>query len=112
MAPWIQACLFVPVALVARIRGVERRTIARLKDAGANTRERGILLERQGVLNEFVVRRLLRAGVLQEAGNDRYYWQSAAYDSFCRARRRRAFIVFAVVFVIGAALYVRGDLSW
>ena len=111
MLPVIRALAFVPLVLAARMRGVERRTIARLKDAGASTAERGVLLERGGVVENFVVGRLQRAGVVKEAGNDRYYWDSAAYERFRRARRRRAAGALAALLLGMLALYFRGDIS-
>ena len=111
MLPWLQVLAFVPLAAAARIRRVERRTIARLTDAGANVAERGILLQRAGLVDGFVFRRLLRAEVLQPAGNDRYYLNSAAYERFRGARRRRALVVLTIMLIIVAALYFRGDLA-
>jgi hypothetical protein len=111
MLPWLQVLAFAPLAAAARVRRVEHRTVARLKDAGANVAERGILLQRGGLVNEFVFRRLLRAEALQPAGNDRYYLNSAAYERFRVVRRRRALFVFTIVLIIVAALYFRGDLA-
>jgi hypothetical protein len=111
VAAWIRVLAFLPLILAGRMRRAERRTIARLKDAGATVAERGVLLQRDGVINEFVVRRLERAGVVKDAGNDRYYWDGAAYERLRGARRRRAAVVFGLLLLIAAALYFRGDFS-
>jgi hypothetical protein len=105
-----RAFAFVPAVLAARLRRIERRTIARLKDAGANLAERGILLEEGGPLTQFVYRRLAAAGVLIPAGNDRYYLDEAAYDAFRGRRRRRALIVLGVLLVVLLMLFMRGVL--
>lgn len=94
-----------------RLRRIERRTIARLRDAGANLAERGILLEPGGSIVAFVYRRLSRAGVLVSAGNDRYYLDEAAYDAFRARRRRRALIVLGAIVVILLVMYMRGVFS-
>ena len=73
---WLRALSFITLALVARVRQVERRTIARLTDAGANRMDRAILLERNGPVAQFVHDRLERAGVLKPAANHRYYWEN------------------------------------
>ena len=68
------AAAFCAAGVAARMRRVERRTIARLTDAGANTAERAILLERGGRLHEFVYRASdERRGAASGPGNDRYY---------------------------------------
>ena len=103
--------MFVPLALAARIRRIERRTLARLRDAGADTAEWAILLARGGRLDAWVQRRLGRAGALVGVENDRYYLNPAAYDGFCRRRRQRALAVAGVVAGIGVWLYFKGALS-
>jgi hypothetical protein len=102
---------FVPLALAAVLRRVERRTLTRLTDAAATTPERAILLEAGGVLSRFVYGRLTRAGALVFAGNDRYYLNAAGYERFERRRRRRATIVVALIIAVAGALYMRGDFS-
>jgi hypothetical protein len=102
---------FLPLALAAQLRRVERRTLARLTDAAATTPERAILLEAGGVLASFVHARLTRAGALVFAGNDRYYLSASGYERFCRQRRRRALIVAGLIIVVLGVIYVRGDFS-
>ena len=87
------------------MRRVERLAIERLTDAGANTAERAILLERNGRVADIVYKRLGKAGALVFAGNDRYYLNREAYDAFRRRRQRRALIAVTVVVIISAALY-------
>jgi hypothetical protein len=111
MMRWWQVLSFVPLALAARLRHLERRTILRVTDAGANTAERAVLLEQSGKLGEFVHRRLEHANVLISAGNDRYYFSRVAYDAFRRRRRRRAIVVLALLLIGIAVMYFRGDLS-
>jgi hypothetical protein len=107
----LQYVAFVPLALVAALRRSERRVIARLLDAGANTAGRAILLDSQRPLSGFTRQRLERAGVLHPAGNDRYYLDAGAYEVF-RARRRTRAMVMAALLLIGIAiLYFRGDSS-
>ena len=102
---------FVPMALAGRMRRIERRTIARLSDAGANTAERAILLEGDGKLRQFVHARLERAGALIGAGNDRYYLSRPAYDTFRGRRRLRAAVVVLAVAIVGVTMYFRGEFS-
>ena len=110
MTLWLRALTLVPLALAARLGKVERRTIARVTEAGATTAERAVLLESAGKLGDFVYRRLQRSGVLHAAGNDRYYFSPAAYEAYRRRRRKRALLVITIV-LVGIALYYRGDLS-
>ncbi|MGH9176736.1 MAG: hypothetical protein ACRD1H_20375 [Vicinamibacterales bacterium] len=107
---WWRALLFVPLVLAARIRGIERRALTRSRDAGANTAERAILMDREGLLASFVHRRLERAGVLQPAANDRYYVNERAYRAFQTRRRRRA-LVMTIVLGSLAATYFGGCFS-
>jgi hypothetical protein len=111
MLPWLQVLALVPLALVARLRAVERRMLARCRDAGADTAERAILLDQHRLVNRLVFRRLHNAGVLQGAGNDRYYWHAPAYAGFRRRRRRRAFGVILVLLAVMLVLFYRGDMS-
>jgi hypothetical protein len=107
----LQYMAFVPLAFVAALRRSERRVIARLLDAGANTAERAILLDTQRPLSGFTRQRLERAEVLRPAGNDRYYLNVGGYEAF-RARRRKRAMVMAALLLIGVAiLYFRGDFS-
>ena len=110
MSP-LQYVAFVPLALVAALRRSERRAIARLLDAGANTAERAILLDSQRPLSGFTRQRLERAGVLQPAGNDRYYLNVGAYEVFRARRRKRAMFMAALLLIGIAILYFRGDFS-
>ena len=80
-----------------RALSYERRTIARLVDAGANQIDRAILLERGGAVADFVHHRLERAGVLKPVAADRYYWDELAYAELTRRRRRRAMVVLIVL---------------
>jgi hypothetical protein len=108
---WLRPLAFVPMVLVAHIRRIERRTIARLQDAGANTAELAILLEQRGPVERWVHRRLERAEALKPAANDRYYLYAPAYEAFQRSRRRRALIVLAVLVAALVALYLLGAFS-
>jgi hypothetical protein len=107
----LQLLAFVPLALAARVRRLERRTIDRVTDAGANTVERSVTLEPAGKLGDFAQRRLKRSGVLIPAGNDRYYFDAKAYATFRARRRQRALVVVAALVVGIAILYLRGDSS-
>jgi hypothetical protein len=111
MLPLLRALAFVPMVLAARMRRIERRTIARLTDAGANTVERAILLEQGGPVSNFVYKRLTTAGVLVFSGNDRYYLNQPAYDAFRTRRRRRAMVVLVVLAVISVLAYMSGVIS-
>lgn len=103
---WLRALSFIPLALAARVRQVERRTITRLTDAGANRLDRAILLERDGPVVRFVHQRLERAGVLQPAANDRYYWDEPAYHELVRRRHRRALIVVGLLVLMITMIYL------
>jgi hypothetical protein len=97
--------------VAALLRRQERRTIARLTDAGADIRERAVTLERTGSLGHLVHRRLEHAQVLVAAGNDRYYLDPSAYAAFRQRRRRRALLVLALIAMVIVLLYLRGDFS-
>ena len=111
MLPLLRPLMFLPMLLAARIRRVERRTIGRLTDAGADRAERAILLETGGPIERFVHGRLERAGALQPAGNDRYYLYPAGYERFRGRRRMRALILLSVLAAVIAGLYWGGMLS-
>src|SRR5262245_57290884 len=96
MVEWARLLVIVPIALAAAVRRHERRTIQRLTDAGANTAERGILLE-EGRLARLVQGRLERAGALQAVGNDRYYLLMDAYERYRGRRRLRAWIIVPIL---------------
>lgn len=85
--------------------------MARLRDAGANTAERAIVMDRQGLLTGFVHRRLERAGVLQPAPNDRYYLNETANHAFQAGRRRRAIGVLSFLVAALAVMYFGGYFS-
>ena len=105
---WLRALAFIPLALAATIRRIEQRALTRLRDAGANTAERAILMDRKGLVASFVHRRLERAGVLQAVANDRYYVNERAYGTFRRRRRRRAVILLTIVVGTVAVTYLGG----
>jgi hypothetical protein len=107
----LQLLAFVPMALAAAVRRSERRAITRLRDAGANTAERAIILESGRPLAGFAHQRLERAGVAQPAGNDRYYLNEAAYDAYRGRRRKRAMVIVALLMMGIAILYFRGAFS-
>jgi hypothetical protein len=112
MLPLLRALAFIPIVIAARLRGIERRVIERLRAAGANTSERAILLEQGKGLSTFVYRRLSNERALVAAGNDRYYLDEGAYDRFGARRRRRAHLVLIAVVVFAVVLlYVKGAFS-
>src|SRR5262245_36812313 len=110
MPDWVRLLVIVPIAFAATVRRLERQTIQRLTDAGANTAERSILLE-DGRLSRLVQGRLERAGALQAAGNDRYYLLMDAYERFRGRRRVRALIIFALLLVAVATVYFSGGFA-
>jgi hypothetical protein len=81
-----------------------------LKDADATTVERAILLERGGLATVIVQARLERAHVLEAAGNNRYYLETA-YHAFVARRRRRAVVVVAVILGMLGLMYYGGLFS-
>jgi len=105
---WLRLFAFVPMFVALRLRKVERRTIQRFGDAGANTAERAITLEPDVQFGPFVYRRLERSGVLRPAGNDRYYLEQPAYDAFCRRRRIRGLVILAILVTAVAIAYLLG----
>lgn len=111
MIPLLKVLAFIPMVIGARLRRIERRTIARAMDAGATVSERAILLEQAGKLGDFVRGRLERAGVLIPVGNDRYYFDAAAYAAFRARRRQRALLVSSLLAIAITILYLRGDIS-
>lgn len=104
----LQYTAFVPLVLGLLIRRNERRMIARLREAGATLGERAIWLDGRAPLSRFSRGRLARAGVLQPAGNDRYYLNDAAYEAFRARRRTRAAVIVTLLSIGIAVLYFRG----
>lgn len=100
----LRVLAFLPMLLAARMRRIERRTIGRLTDAGANVAERAILLEPGGPLSRFVHHRLAGTGALVLTGDARYYLDEQAYEVFRKRRRRRALVVIAAAMLIGVGL--------
>jgi hypothetical protein len=94
-----------------RVRRVERLTIQRFRDAGANTAERAILLEAGMWFGPVVYRRLERAGVLRRAANDRYYLEQPAYEAFRRRRRIRGLVVLTILLTGIAIVYLLGGFA-
>jgi hypothetical protein len=111
MLPLLRIVALLPMMVAARMRRIERRTIARLTDAGANTAERAILLEHGGAVSNFVYRRLTSAGALVATGNDRYYLSRPGYQTFRGRRRKRALVVLTALAAIVAAMYFLGAFS-
>ena len=111
MLSLLRLLAFLPMLLAARVRQVERRTIGRLQEAGADRAERAILLDTGGPIERFVHGRLERAGALHPAGNDRYYLYPAGYERFRGRRRVRALMVLALLAAVMAGLYWGGLLS-
>jgi hypothetical protein len=110
MLHWVRPFMMAPIALAAVVGRLERRTIQRLTDAGANTAERGILLE-DGRLARVVRGRLERAGALRAAGNNRYYLLVDAYQRYRGRRRVRAWIVVTILMLAVASVYFSGGFA-
>ena len=110
MSP-VQLLAVIRMTLAGAVRRSERRAIARLREAGADTAERAIVLETRRPLSGCAHHRLVRSGGLQPAGNDRYYWHEAAYDAYRSRRRTRALVLMALLLIGIAILYFRGDVS-
>jgi hypothetical protein len=104
----LQVAAFVPMAVAARMRRVERRTVAHLRAAGALHAPGATQLQTQGAVGRFVIGRLERSSVLHAVGNGRYYLSEAAYRRFRAARRRRALAIVSVLLLSGAWLFFKG----
>lgn len=107
----LQIVAFVPLAFAAKMRRIERRTVAQLRQAGALDAAGAIQLHARGRIARFVFRRLERSSVLHGVGNDRYYLSESAYGGFRAARRRRALAVVGALLLAGALLYSGGTFS-
>jgi hypothetical protein len=110
MTVWLWLFGFILLALAVSIRRTERRTLARLSRGGVDRAARAVVLDRTSPLAAFVHWRLIHAGVLRPAANDRYYWDAAAYAGFRRRRRRLAVVLLVALLLIVAGMHWRGDI--
>lgn len=104
--------LVLPLGVVAaRVRRLERRMVAALAEAGAQSLERAVPLGETGWLGGHVRHRLIGAGVLRLAPGNRVFLDAAAYDRYRARRRYRAVILMGVLLAGVAVLYFGGAFS-
>lgn len=90
-------------AAAAAIKRAERRLVEHLRDAGAVNPSSASPIPDQNWIGRSVVRRMVKAGALREAGSG-VYLDEAAYDAFRARRRRNTIIAVGTAAVI--AVYV------
>lgn len=111
MLVWLRAAAVLPLALVGRMRRIERALVRHLRAENARSAGRAVTLEPGRPGSGWVRRRLERAGALVPTPDGRYYLSEVAYVVFVRQRRRRGFAIFALLLVTVAGLYFWGDIS-
>jgi hypothetical protein len=111
MLQLLRVLSFLPLILMARIRGEERRLIDRLRGQGALDRANAVTIDKGRLAAHWARQRLLRAGAIGDAGDGRYYLSEADYTISLSRRRRRAVIVLVVVLVGLAIAFYSGVVS-
>lgn len=86
---------FIPAIVMAR----QRATVRKFKAAGADDASRARTLAEVGVRDNHLIRRLVRAGVVVAADNNRYFLSVDGLAQWQRRARIRVLIAMAVVLI-------------
>jgi hypothetical protein len=76
-----------------------RKIIDRFEQSGAVTPDRSLPLDKIGVSKRFLLRRLIRHGVIMEVMQDKYYLNKENLAVYNRNRRTRAGILLLLIIV-------------
>ncbi len=78
----------------------QNRLMRRFQDAHATDAKSAKTLADMGCRNSWIFRRMVANGVFMETGDDRYYMDENAAQSFVKMRRRRMLTFLAVAIII------------
>ena len=93
---------FIPAIVVAR----QRATVRKFKAAGADDASRARTLAEVGVRDNHLFSRLVRAGVVVAADNNRYF---LSVDGWARWQRRaRTYVLIAMAVILIGVLVALG----
>ena len=90
--------------VVAIILAKERRLVARLRAAGAVSRDRAQTLEQLGVSRGVALRRLRERAVVRQGAPEHFYLDEESWTAVRRQRRRAASVIVAIARAIALAL--------
>ena len=107
MAGWGGAAGGVAAAVIARRR---RKILRAFRDAGALSAETATTRDELGLRRSVVFRRLVRTGVLVDAGSGRYYLDEEAAARAHHLRVLRVQLMMAVVAVVLLLILVTANL--
>src|SRR5215210_498099 len=99
---------FTPILPILIVVWRMRALIRRFQELNAVSPDSSVSLDVLDVRRSGIFRRLVRRGVIGTNG-DRYYLDTERYQQWRAARRRRAFVAFAV---IAAAFMVAWFSGW
>jgi hypothetical protein len=102
----LQIFRVVPMLLAVAILRTDRRLIGRLREGGATSPERAVGLGDLNPLGDWRLRRLASEGAVHTSGDGRYSFDEAGYAAYRSRRRRRAFVVLAVLLLAILAFYL------
>jgi hypothetical protein len=77
-----------------------KKIISRFAQREAFSPDRAVTPGELGINENFIFRRLVSRGVITEAGLGRYYINRENLEDFNALRRRKVFIVLAVILVV------------
>jgi CubicO group peptidase (beta-lactamase class C family) len=94
--------------VIAVILAKERRTVARLRAAGAVSPDSARPLADLGIKHGVILHRLRDRAVIRHTSQDRYYLDEESWDAVRRQRRRAVSVIVAIaVAIVFAVLYTR-----
>ena len=93
-------------AAAAVIAARERGIVQRFRDANATDPSRTQTLDQLGVGNGVALRRLRRNEVIRETHPGAYYLDEPVWIAVRRARRRLLFVLFAIVVLAAAGVFL------
>jgi len=88
-----------------KIRRIQRDLVLRFHSVGAIGPDRAIPRRELGRLSELVFSKLARDGVFVASGEDRWYVDLAAWDSFQPCQRKRSVVTAVVIVLVVAGLF-------
>jgi len=90
----------VLLLLALGLSGTRRRLVRQFTEAGAFSEEAAIVPSRIRGLYQWWLKRLAGASVLRRASGDRWWLDRDVFRRYRSIRRRRAFVVFAVLLAV------------
>jgi hypothetical protein len=100
MNPAVQIPAFVATFVTIMIVAKFKKLIRKFQESGTTSPKTAKTLQELRINPRFMFNRLVRRGIINEAGSGRYYLNESGLDNYNQSRKIRVIIVLAIIIIL------------